>query len=91
MFERMLQMQNRTNPLPPNYEERFAALETAVAEIKTSHGERLSSLERIVAALERSNREIVKELRMMREDYQTERNRRLLIEDCVDALERMAA
>jgi BMFP domain-containing protein YqiC len=34
LVERVTALEHRTNPLPPNYDERFAALEANIAEIK---------------------------------------------------------
>jgi hypothetical protein len=34
MAERMSELERRTNPLPPNYDARFTALEADIAEVK---------------------------------------------------------
>ena len=34
LLERMTELENRTNPLPPNYDARFTALEESVREIR---------------------------------------------------------
>jgi len=48
LVERVTALEHRTNPLPPNYDARFTAMEQSLAEFRAETGARFDALEKSV-------------------------------------------